>query len=534
VHLLRITPLELYMKSLTHFTIIVAPLLLAACATPIDSRTDAELAAIRVGPQASPQRNATNFSDGLRCMDQLLFDYGVRDVTMMMEEFQDNSRKLGAGTRDMMVSAVSDMTRRSRSVRLQTFGTDNQNVIQLLQQAQKTNQFSAIPEFDLRGSITQFDEDVLKRQGTFGAVVEGLFGLRAGRTSQVSVMGFDASMIRTKDLALVPGVTSRNTIALGREEASAADGQARINKANLSFTFAINRAEGSAQAVRNMVELAGIEVVGKLTRVPYWSCLNLSVDHPEVKREIDDWFFGMRTPAEKRQFFQEHLRGRGFFDGPLDGKPSKEFDEALKAYKLGLKLAADTTIDRAFFQTFLANPVPTPPELPFTVVVKAESKTADAAQDKAVPAAQSDVIASASPLTLAFDKTIYKAGEPIALTITTTRTGYLYCYTEDGKTNALQRVYPNRFVQDPRVEFGQTVSLPGAGAFKIEAQAGATQRNIGCMLAPREVYNGLPPPLRWGDFEDIRLPSFEAIQSEFAKVAKAPVALERGSVRVEK
>jgi Domain of unknown function (DUF4384) len=506
------------MKSVRSFALIFVPTLLAACAAPIDRRTDSELAAIRVGPQASPQRNATNFSDGLRCMDQLLFDYGVRDVTMMMEEFQDNSRKLGAGTRDMMVSAVSDMTRRSRSVRLQTFGTDNQNVIQLLQQAQKTNQFSAIPEFDLRGSITQFDEDVLKRQGTFGAVVEGLFGLRAGRTSQVSVMGFDASMIRTKDLALVPGVTSRNTIALGREEASAADGQARINKANLSFTFAINRAEGSAQAVRNMVELAGIEVVGKLTRVPYWSCLNLSVDHPEVKREIDDWFFGMRTPSEKRQFFQEHLRGRGFFDGPLDGKPSKEFDDALKAYKLGLKLTADTNIDRAFFQTFLANPVPTPPELPFTVVVKAESKAADAAQDKSVPAAQSDVI----------------AGEPIALTITTTRTGYLYCYTEDGKTNALQRVYPNRFVQDPRVEFGQTVSLPGAGAFKIEAQAGTTQRNIGCMLAPREIYGGLPPPLRWGDFEDVRLTSIEAIQTEFAKVAKAPVALERGSVRVEK
>jgi curli biogenesis system outer membrane secretion channel CsgG len=522
------------MKPHITFATLLVPMLLVACANPIDRRTDAELAAIRVGPQASPQRNATNFSDGLRCMDQLLFDYGVRDVTMMMEEFQDNSRKLGAGTRDMMVSAVSDMTRRSRAVRLQTFGTDNQNIIQLLQQAQKANQFSAIPEFDLRGSITQFDEDVLKRQGTFGAIVEGLFGVRAGRTSQVSVMGFDASMIRTKDLALVPGVTSRNTIALGREEASAADGQARINKANLSFTFAINRAEGSAQAVRNMVELAGIEVVGKLTRVPYWSCLNLSVDHPEVKREIDDWFFGMRAPAEKRTFFQEHLRGRGFFDGPLDGKPSKEFDDALKAYKVGLKLAADTNIDRGFFQTFLEKPVPPAPAVPFTVAAKVETKTEGAAKDSAIPAAQIEHQANTSPLTLTFDKTTYKSGETIALTITTTRSGYLYCYTEDGKTNALQRVYPNRFVQDPRVEFGQTISLPGAGAFKIEAQAGATQRNIGCMLAPREVYNGLPPPLRWGDFEDVRLPSIEAIQTEFAKVAKAPVALERGSVRVEK
>ena len=514
------------MKPNPNFVMLFVPMLLIACATPIDRRTDPELAAIRVGPQAAPQRNATNFSDGLRCMDQLLFDYGVRDVTLMMEEFQDNTRKLGAGTRDMMVSAVSDMTRRSRSVRLQTFGSDNQNIMQLLQQAQKLNQFSAIPEFDLRGSITQFDEELLKRQGTFGALVEGLFGVRAGKTSQVAVLGFDSSIVRTKDLALVPGVTSRNTVALGKEEASAGDGFAKINKANISFSFAINRSEGSAQAVRNMVELAGIEVVGKLTRVPYWTCLGLSPEHIEVKREIDDWFFAMRTQTERRQFFQEQLRARGFFDGPLDGKGSKEFDSALLAYKIGLKMSADTTLDRTFFQAFLAAPVPQAPEAPFAVVVKTETKP----EAKTV----TQNAESNSPLTLVFDKAAYRAGDAIALNVIATATGYLYCYAEDAKTRALQRIYPNRFVQDPRVEFGQTVSLPGAGAFKIEAQAGATQRAIGCMLAPREVYNGLPPPLRWGDFEDVRLPSMEAIQTEFAKVAKAPVALERAVARIEK
>ena len=55
--------------------------LLAACASPIDKRNDRELAAARVGPGVSPQRNITDFSDGLRCMDQQLFDYSVRDVS---------------------------------------------------------------------------------------------------------------------------------------------------------------------------------------------------------------------------------------------------------------------------------------------------------------------------------------------------------------------------------------------------------------------------------------------------------------------
>ena len=111
--------------------------LLAACASPIDKRNDRELAAARVGPGVSPQRNITDFSDGLRCMDQQLFDYGVRDVSLMLEDLQDNTRRLGVGTRDMMVSAFSDMTRRSRAIKVSTFGQDNQNVVNFLLQLQQ-------------------------------------------------------------------------------------------------------------------------------------------------------------------------------------------------------------------------------------------------------------------------------------------------------------------------------------------------------------------------------------------------------------
>ncbi len=517
------------MKNLYLKPLVLAALFTAGCATPIDRKTDTELAALRVAPAASPQRNITNFSDGLRCMDQVMFDYGVRDVTMMMEDFQDKSNRLSAGTRDMMISAVSDMTRRSRAVRLQTFGSDNQNLVQLLQQAQKLNEFSAIPEFDLRGSVTQFDEDLLKRQGTFGLIFQNLFGISAGRTSQVSVLGFDASIIKTKDFTLLPGVVSKNTIAIGRDEASAGDGRAEIKKANISFTFALNRNEGSAQAVRNMVELAGIEVVGKLTRTPYWKCLGLATDHPEVTREMEDWFFSMRRDDDKRRYFQEQLRFRDFYNGPLDGKANKATIDALAAYKKGLKLAENTPEDFAFFRTFLNAPIPAPPEKPFTFI--AEKKPESAPQVSDAPAS---VAASTSPLTVIFDKSFYKPAESISVNITTVREGYLYCYALDAKTLAIQRIFPNRFASDPRVELGQTVSLPGAGGFKIEAQAGATQRQIACMLAPREVYNGLPPPLRWGDFEDIRLPSFEAIQKAFSEIAKAEVPLERGTVRIEK
>ena len=134
----------------------------------------------------------------------MLYRFGVRDVSVMIEEMQDQSHKLGAGTRDMMVSAFADMTRRSRGVRLVTFGQDNQNVVQLLSIAQKLNDFKVVPQYDIRGSITQFDEDIVRRQGGLGVALPLFGGVRVNADRQSSVLGFDASVVTTSDLSLVP------------------------------------------------------------------------------------------------------------------------------------------------------------------------------------------------------------------------------------------------------------------------------------------------------------------------------------------
>src|SRR5262245_5751703 len=180
-----------------------------ATATPVPT---AQTQPAPSGPKALPQRNVTQFADGLRCMDDMMYRFGVRDVSLMIEEMQDQSRRLGVGTRDMMVSAVADMTRRSRGIRLVTFGSDNEHVVQLLSIAQKLNDFKVVPQYDIRGSITQFDEDVVRKQAGLGISLPALFGVRLDRNSQASVMGFDASVVTTNDLSLVPGASSKNTV----------------------------------------------------------------------------------------------------------------------------------------------------------------------------------------------------------------------------------------------------------------------------------------------------------------------------------
>jgi Domain of unknown function (DUF4384) len=495
---------------------IIAALLalsLTGCATSQKSPT-VQLQPTAVGPKAIPQRNVTHFADGLRCMDDMLYRFGVRDVSVMIEELQDQSRRLGAGTRDMMVSAFADMTRRSRGVRLVTFGQDNQNIVQLLSLAQKINEFKVVPQYDIRGSITQFDEDVTREQAGLGAsLLTSLLGVRFNRSQQSSVMGFDASVISTADLSLIPGASSKNTVIVTRDETSAGDGAAQIRNSSINFNFAVSRNEGVAQSLRNMIELATIELTGKLLRLPYWTCLNLDVKNPEIQREMEDWFLSMQGSAETARFFQEQLRFRKFYDGPTDGKTNAAYTSALAAYRQAVGTNTTGEPDFAVWQSFLLSPIPTPPAKPFVAEKVADGKNI--------------------ALTLQVSKTRYRKGEPVELTVSASQAAYVYCYVQSPSTGKIQRIFPNRFARDPRIEANKPLVLPGDQGFKVAAGGDdAKQQVLGCLATEREIYNDLPPPLRWGDFEDIKLGTFEEIRDAFALVAKAPVALEGAVIAV--
>jgi Domain of unknown function (DUF4384) len=488
---------------------------LAACATPPPQPPTLQLQPAAVGPKAVPQRNVTHFADGLRCMDDMLYRFGVRDVSVMIEDMQDQSRRLGAGTRDMMVSAFADMTRRSRGVRLVTFGQDNQNIVQLLSLAQRINEFKVVPQYDIRGSITQFDEDVDRRQAGLGASIVSaftgpLFGVRFNRSQQSSVMGFDASVVSTADLSLVPGASSKNTVVVSRDETSAGDGLAQIRNSSLSFNFVVSRNEGVAQSLRNMVELATIELTGKLLRLPYWTCLNLDIDQPEIRREMEDWFLSMQGSVEVARFFQEQLRFRKFYDGPTDGKPNAAYSAALAAYREAVGTNTTGEPDFEVWRAFLLRAIPAPPKQPFVVEKAADIK-----------------------LSVEVAKTRYRRGDAVELSVSTSTAAYVYCYVQSPSTGKIQRIFPNRFAREPRVEANTPLVLPGAQGFKVAAGGeGVTRQTLGCLATEREVYNDLPPPLRWGDFEDIRLGTFEEIRDAFLQVAKAPVALEGAVIEV--
>jgi hypothetical protein len=472
-------------------------------------------------PVDRASRTITNFTPALRCMDVWMFNAGTRDVTLMMEEMRDATQKVPISARDMMTSAISEMTRRSRAVRLSVFGSDQGNLLQLLQTAQKTQAFQVLPEYNIRGTVSQFDENVQKRSSSLGLVSE-LLGLRLAQEARFSVLAFDAAMVRTDSLTLVPGVSSKNTTVVTQRDNSAGDGQGRLLGMGAVFAFDAARAEGNAQAARNMIELAAVELVGKLIRAPYWQCLGLDDNHPEVQRELDDWFQSM-DEGERLQFVKGRLRERRWFDGAADTAATPAFATALADTRRALGLPADGGVDMAYFSRLITRTLPVGPlsrlqraAVSATVAVPVPAQPGPQAATAAT--APGPATTSSAPPARVFSQT--GADGRAALQVLTASAGHLYCFAQDPATQALRRIYPNRFVRDSHVAAGAQLSVPGQARFTLDGR-----QQFACLHTNTDIYNELPAALRWGDFDEVRLKSFEEIRQAFSQAAGQPVAL---------
>lgn len=515
----------------------LAAAFLTACTTlqPLPPRQqDTADAARAAAATTAPQRNVTGFSDALRCMDKLFIDYGTRDVSLLIEDLGDSTKKVSAGTRDMMISAIADMTRRSRAIQVVAFGADANNTVAFLNAAQQRSAFAVVPQYGLRGSISQLDDSVLRRQADGGLSLGALLSGGSSRSRQVNVLGLDVALVTTRDLALVPGTVSKNQTTLVKE-GDALDSQATISKVGINFSTSFQRTDGTAQALRNMVELSAVELFGRLQKLPYWSCLGSGTDNPEVRAEIEDWFIGMDRAGELTPYFQTQLRNRGFWDGAIDGQVTPALRQAVAAYRQGVGLGAGELVDLPLFTRFIGAPFPPPPAQPLRDVplqaAAPAAPTAPAAPATAAGAPPSGATATALPgvaaapalaLIVAPDKAQYSPGEAASLRITPSQPAYVYCYSRDAQ-GVLQRIFPNRFQGDPRVTPQQPLQLPGRQAFKLPAVAGSS---VACLAAPREVYTDVPAALRWGDFQALNaVRSVDELQRLFETIARGPVAV---------
>lgn len=499
-------------------------LLLGACATAFDYDKEvvAQAKQIATGPANRPSLSTTGFADALRCMDIAFLTYGVKNLSVLVEDMPDATRKVNASGKDMMISAMSQMTRRSRAMHLIAFSINDQTLGAVIGIGTRNKVLEIPPDFTIRGSVSQFDDSVIRKQGDAG-VGFSVFNAGAAAQGTASVLALDLSVIDTNTLALVPGVTSKNSV-LTMRTGRGADGEINTRKFGVNFSFVQARSEGTAQALRTLAELAAIELAGKLTKIPYWTCIGATDEDPQVLAEITDWWETLAAdPPSLIAYLQQQMRARQVYKGEVNGSVDDALLHSVALYQRAMGREPSANIDFDFFRAYLktdhlrvqekavelakADPGPRPSE-PGTA---GAAPATPAAAATATVAKQSAAVPQVRVASLQGFESLQTRGRPFEIEVAVDDDVRLYCYIVDENRHTTQ-FFPNPVQRDPAIKAGSRIRFPGSMPFRFVASARGAPESIACFGSTADL--GFQPIAQTTSIKDV-----DALQASFAEVA---------------
>ena len=148
---------------------------LSGCATPIPPKEDARFqsyASASDRPATRPVRSMSSFSDSLMCMDHMMREADIPTTLITSKQIPDYSGRVPVGTKDMVITALSQMSRLSNAFRYVDFEVDiaRQDTVQNLTTILLNNNQMQLqrPALYVNGAITYVDQNVLGNQISAG------------------------------------------------------------------------------------------------------------------------------------------------------------------------------------------------------------------------------------------------------------------------------------------------------------------------------------------------------------------------------
>lgn len=465
---------------------------------------------IKARPDTSPVRTVTSFSASLRCMDRLFQQYGVTNRLITSDGIPDATGEISAGTKEMLISAISQTSVKSNAYNFVDYEQQS-NITFLADYVSDPNTVRAtglglpsnfqIPQHYLRGAITQLDSGVIAETASAGiGIPDADLGVSTDQVA--SVVSVDVNVGDTLTRQMIPGVSASNSIVV-RRSGTSADAGATIKKLGLNFNLSFNRSEGVHAAVRTLIELSTIEVLGKLAQVPYWRCLEVEQTNPEIEQQARDWFANM-DPKERVTFAQRALKGMGHYEGPVNGVLDASTREAIGVYQSEQQQIANGQVNFDLYASLIA----------------ADLALGKEPQQDAVPAAfeprQAPRVtpAAVTVTTPRGPQNRFLTGELVQVIVETSADAFTYCYYQDG-TGQIVRLFPNRFMPDPLLQARQPLALPGVAPFDLVLETPGVKEQVMCFSSSDELGRFLPDNLQATDLERLPVGNMQSIAQAF-------------------
>ncbi len=469
-------------------------------------------------PNNRPVRNLTSFSASLRCMDNLLANAKRPRILISSTVINDLSKKTFVGADEMLLNAINHMNIKSGAYIFldQSFSKDFGQLILL---SPTENQEK--PKFYFRGAITQVDNNTLNDKTNVDLdftdaphpiTVNGgaLEGISSNFSKGVSIVSVDLHLVSYPDKTVLPGGSVANSMVVTNKTFGAgASGFIKLTGYDMSFSF--NRVESIGQAVRNLIELGTIELLGRHAKVPYWQCLNIEPTNEKLENNKRVKFITTPNSISISET-QKMLTKLGYFSGIANGRMTLETHRAISKFQAEKDLIATGDLNYDIY-TRLLQEFSGYPDNGSGLSRKRQTRINNYSTKETLPAKRPEK----EHIILNSVKANYRLNDSFVVNLKSNAPGYLHCFYQSGNGDVLQILPKNPNVQ-LQISGSYSRKLPDNNdGFQIKFEHVNKTERIMCVLQNISAKTISPFTGKFKAFTALPIKRLEDVPESFAR-----------------
>ena len=382
------------------------------------------------------------------------------------------------------------------------------------------------PALYVSGAVAYVDQNVVDNRLTAGTSANRL-DTGYSRNKSATVVALEAHLGDFRTRTLIPGMDSGNEVIIGGA-GEGLDLAGRIGSYGVNFNVGRDYALGTGGAIRTLVDLAMIELVGKWAHVPYWQCLMLDQTDPNFQRAMRDWY---DESGSKNQFHlvRASLQAKGYLATDSDklSLNAPVVRSALAKFQVDHDLVVSGVVDFPTYEAALRGFVGLGQDgalerIGWNTTGPRQVATVDGANLPALgegPTAPWTIDMKIENPRPAGERPPFSQGEQIFLSASVSRASHLYCYYVN-TDNEVMRLLPNALQTSSLVSANESIRIPDwmsvNPGFILDAGKPGTEGVI-CMATAVDAADRLPGDIQGSALTTMRgVRGFDGVKDRFA------------------
>jgi hypothetical protein len=266
-------------------------LLMTGCNPGVMAKPDVVLA-----ENSAVEEKMNKYTDALENLNELMEVYRESGIALAIMPVENKTSAIGKLPNDVTIMVKSAINEIGDKVRVYQYSDSVLNSVKKL--------------YLVEGAITEFDTTNKSKQaangGLHGGGGRGEYDSDASSDADDSIsnMTIDFNLIEASTGAYVPKVHTSNSIKIIKKSASNDFGFSILGS-GFGLSASASKSQGIHSAIRLLVDLSMVELIGKFREYPYWVAVSGGKVNQRLLRRMKRNF--SRYPAESKSIFITHL-----------------------------------------------------------------------------------------------------------------------------------------------------------------------------------------------------------------------------------